>query len=115
MTTEETPLSPDAYQLVGYLEQLQHNADTASWWRRVRTRNVSDAERCARARRDFRVIVGRVGLSLRGPTVTRMPSLPEAEELVACREFREGVYAAIESTHAGRPWWHTYQTSFATV
>jgi hypothetical protein len=115
MDTITEPLPQDADMLVGYLEQLQMNADQKTWWRRLRTQRVTDDQRRRRAIRDFRAVVGRVDRDRRGPAAPAHPGLPAACALVQDVEFREQVYRTIEAVSLGEPWWRTSSSPYATA
>ena len=112
MSTEVSALTPEGDLMVGYLEQRQYNADRETWWRRVRTRSVSDEERFRRALRDFRADVGRVAIERQGSAASHHPGVPQACTLIEDRDFREQVYALIEATPA-QPWSRTYASAYA--
>ena len=114
MSTESPTLTTEGDLIVGYLEQRQYNADRETWWRRVRTRSVSDEERSRRALRDFRAAVGRVAIERQGPATSHHPGVPQACTLIEDRDFREQVYALIEVTPE-QPWSRTYASAYASA
>jgi len=97
--------TPEASYLLGYLEQRQHLADTRTWWRRLRTRGVTDEQRWRRARREFRALVGRVDQHRRGSAANPFPGLDEACRLVEDFEFREQAHAVLDRDPLPAPWW----------